>query len=236
LLLLTKKEVADMRKEASLKAMKLEMNANGNPFIVYPTVIWDDEFAILIDTGIPGQLNIIREQLEVHYFTFDHLSHIIITHQDGDHLGSLPELTAASGGRLQVMAHELSIPYIQGEIPLLKSGKTVPYTHVDKQLKDGDILPLCGGIQVISTPGHTPDHISLYHLPSKTLIAGDALIAHEGRLLPPSGQFTVDMKSALESVGKLAHLVIEAVICFHGGICTDNIREQLTEITNGVEN
>jgi glyoxylase-like metal-dependent hydrolase (beta-lactamase superfamily II) len=223
-----------MRKEASIKAMKLVMNANSNPFIVYPTVIWDDEHAILVDTGIPGQFNLIQGQLELHYFPFDRLSHIIITHQDRDHLGSLPELVAASGGRLQVMAHELSTPYIQGEVPLLKSGTVVPHTHVDQQLQDGDILPLCGGIQVIYTSGHTPDHISLYHLPSKTLITGDALTAHEGRLLPPAGQHTADMEAALASVGKLVNFDIETVICFHGGICTGDIRERLTEIANGV--
>jgi glyoxylase-like metal-dependent hydrolase (beta-lactamase superfamily II) len=223
-----------MREEASIKAMKLVMNADSNPFIVYPTVIWDDEYAILVDTGIPGQLNLIQEQLELHYFPFDRLSHIIITHQDRDHLGSLPELVAASGGRLKVMAHELSAPYIQGEIPLDKSGTTVPYTYVDQRLQDGDILPLCGGIQVIYTPGHTPDHISLYHLPSKTLISGDTLTAQEGRLLPPAGQHSADMKAALASVGKLVDFDIEAVICFHGGICTGYIRDRLTEIANGM--
>ncbi|MEX2103822.1 MAG: MBL fold metallo-hydrolase, partial [Bacilli bacterium] len=87
-----------MPKKASIKAMKLVMNADSNPFIVHPTVIWDDEHAILIDTGIPGQLHAIREQLELHYFPYDRLNRIIITHQDRDHLGSLPELVAASEG------------------------------------------------------------------------------------------------------------------------------------------
>jgi glyoxylase-like metal-dependent hydrolase (beta-lactamase superfamily II) len=223
-----------MPKEASIKAMKLVMNADTNPFIAYPTVIWDDEHAIIVDTGIPGQLTTIREQLELHYFPFNRLSHVIITHQDRDHLGSLPELVTASEGRLKVLANELSAPYIQGETPLIKSGTIVLPTHVDQQLKDGDILPLCGGIQVICTPGHTPDHISLYHLPSKTLITGDALTAQEGRINPPAGQHTADMVAALASVGKLAELDMETVICFHGGICTGDIKERLIEIASGV--
>ncbi len=222
-----------MTTKATIRAMKLEMNASSNPFIVNPTVIWDDQHAILIDTGIPGQLELIQEQLELHYFPFHRLSHIMITHQDRDHLGSLPELAAVSEGVVEVLAHELSVPYIQGEVPLLKSGNTVPFTQVDQSLKDGDIIPLCGGIRVIATPGHTPDHISLYHIPSKTLISGDAMIANEGQLLPPAEQHTADMGAALASVGKLVDYEIESVICYHGGICTGNIRERLIEISAG---
>lgn len=224
-----------MTKHTSIKAMRLVMNADTNPFIAYPTVIWDDEHAILIDTGIPGQLNAIRELLELNYYPFSHLSHIIITHQDRDHIGSLPELVAASEGRVRVLASALSTPYIQGETPLIKSGVLVPPTQVDQQLKDGDVLPLCGGIQVIATPGHTPDHISLYHMPSKTLITGDALTSHEGRINPPASQFTADMATALASVRKLAELDIESVITFHGGVCTGDIKERLLEIADGAE-
>jgi glyoxylase-like metal-dependent hydrolase (beta-lactamase superfamily II) len=223
-----------MTRQASIKAMKLIMNADTNPFIVYPTVIWDDEHAILVDTGIPGQLEIIRKQLELSCYPFDRLSHIIITHQDRDHIGSLPELVAASEGRVRVLASALTTPYIQGETPLTKSGAIVPPTHVDQQLKDGEVLPLCGGIQVIATSGHTPDHISLYHIPSKTLITGDALTSHEGRINPPASQHTADMVTALASVSRLAALDIETVITYHGGVCTGEIKGRLMEIADDV--
>ena len=45
-------------------------------------------------------------------------------------------------------------------------------TPVDEHLEDGSLLELAGGVRVISTPGHTPGHISLYLRREKTLIAG----------------------------------------------------------------
>ncbi|WP_429472331.1 MBL fold metallo-hydrolase [Neobacillus sp. B4I6] len=81
--------------------------------------------------------------------------------------------------------------------------------------------------------GHTPDHISLYHQPTKTLISGDALTANDGVLMPPIPEFTPDMDSALNSVAKLIELDIETVITYHGGVCTDRIKERLTAIAEG---
>lgn len=34
--------------------------------------------------------------------------------------------------------------------------------NINETLSDGQVLPYCGGITVIHTPGHTPGHISLY--------------------------------------------------------------------------
>lgn len=43
-------------------------------------------------------------------------------------------------------------------------------------INTGDILPFCGGIEVLDTKGHMPGHISLYAKKEKVLIAGDALV------------------------------------------------------------
>jgi glyoxylase-like metal-dependent hydrolase (beta-lactamase superfamily II) len=94
-------------------------------------------------------------------------------------------------------------------------------------------LPYCGGITVINTPGHTPGHISLYHKPSKTLIAGDAMIVADGRLLGPNPQYTLDMKTAIESLKKLMQYDIETVICYHGGLYKDNANRRIAELAKG---
>ncbi|MDR6550559.1 MBL fold metallo-hydrolase [Paenibacillus qinlingensis] len=222
-----------MANQAGIQPLILDMNVNGNSFLVHAALLWDEQEVILVDTGIPGQLGLIREQLAEASFPFDKLTKIIITHHDMDHIGSLPELVKASEGRIEVLAHELGKPYIQGEVPTVKRQILAPPTKVDVTLQDGDILPYCGGIQVIFTPGHTPDHISLYHINSRTLITGDALTSLDGMLMPPNPQFTPDMPLALESVAKLLDYDIETVITFHGGVCTANIKERLAEIANG---
>ena len=138
-----------------------------------PTVIWDEKDVILVDTGYPGHLEDIRNNLVK--LPNGRITKIIITHHDYDHLGSLYEVVNGFDHKIEVYAHELTKPYIQAEQPLIKTGITVPKTVVDYTIKDGQILPFCGGITVIFTPGHTPDHISLYHHSTKTLITGDAL-------------------------------------------------------------
>ncbi|MBD0380031.1 MBL fold metallo-hydrolase [Paenibacillus sp. WST5] len=209
------------------------MDANGNPFVVHAALLWDENDVILVDTGIPGQLEVIHKALAEADFPFEKLTKIIITHHDMDHIGSLPDLVNASEGRIAVLAHELAKPYILGEVPTIKSKRLVPPTQVDVTLQDGDVLPYCGGIQVLYTPGHTPDHISLYHKPSKTLISGDALTSQDGTIMPPNPNFTPDMPTALKSVAKLLALDIATIITYHGGVCTDNIKKRLFEIAKG---
>ncbi|WP_410768888.1 MBL fold metallo-hydrolase [Fontibacillus sp. BL9] len=215
---------------AGIKAISLDMDVEGKPFVVHPALLWDDHNVVLVDTGIPGQLELIRRVLEQESLSLEKITKIIITHQDRDHIGSLPELVQAREGGAQVLAHERAVPYLAGETPLLKSKLMAPPVKVDRTLQDGDILPLAGGIQIIFTPGHTPDHISLYHIPSKTLITGDALTSENGVLKSFDPHFTLDHASALDSIRKFQALDIETVITYHGGVCTGNIQAQISEI------
>jgi len=103
--------------------------------------------------------------------------------------------------------------------------------NVDKTVEDGEVLPYCGGITVIYTPGHTPGHISLYLNQSKTLITGDALNLIEGQLVGPRPEYSSDIDTALKSLKKLTQYDIETVICYHGGVYQDNINQRLLELT-----
>jgi glyoxylase-like metal-dependent hydrolase (beta-lactamase superfamily II) len=213
---------------SGITTIQLGAANSSNPFI--PTILWDDQDVILIDTGIPGQLELIRAAFEELSIPFEKLTKIIITHQDMDHIGSLPALVQTLGDQVQVLAHETAVPYLAGEIPLVKSKKHAPPVKVDVALQDGDILPFAGGIRVIYSPGHTPDHTSYYHIPSKTLIAGDALTAKDGVLQSYNPAYTPDQETALASITKFQELELEAIITFHGGVCTDNLQERLQEI------
>ncbi|MDD9268607.1 MBL fold metallo-hydrolase [Paenibacillus sp. GCM10023248] len=213
---------------AGITTIQLGAANNSNPFI--PTILWDDKDVILIDTGIPGQLEQIRAAFQELPVPFEKLTKIIITHQDMDHIGSLPALIQAFGDQIQVYAHEKAVPYLAGEIPLVKSNRTAPPVKVDVILQDGDMLPFAGGIQVIYSPGHTPDHTSYYHIPSKTLIAGDALTSKDGVLQSYNPIYTPDQDTALASISKFQKLELDAIITFHGGLCTDNLQERLQEI------
>ena len=225
-----------MEQTKSPGIMPLFLNLNlpeGNQMPVHAALVWDTDHLVLVDTGVPGQLDVIRKALGKAGFSLEQLTHVIITHQDRDHIGSLPELLQAKTGKVEVLAHEMGIPYLSGEIPLIKSGVYAKPAKVDTALHDGDELPFGGGLRVIHTPGHTPDHISLYHPASQTLISGDALVSNNGEVLPPEPKFTPDYPLALQSVEKLASLDVETVITYHGGVCTGLVQERMEEIAAG---
>jgi glyoxylase-like metal-dependent hydrolase (beta-lactamase superfamily II) len=240
-----------------LNMLEISANVLGGVDMIHPTLLCDEDAVILVDTGYPGLVPIIREAIETAGVAFDRLTHIVLTHQDLDHIGSLPSLLHESAHPVTVLANEIEKPYIQGDKRLLKltpeaiaqadalipphvpqewrkAFKAVlenpPSAPVDETLADGEVLPFCGGITVINTPGHTPGHISLYHHASKTLIAGDALIVLDGRLRGPDPQQTLDLALAIQSLQKLADYDIETVICYHGGLYRGDANGRIAEL------
>jgi glyoxylase-like metal-dependent hydrolase (beta-lactamase superfamily II) len=212
--------------------IEVKQNFVANAF--HPTLIWDNQDAILVDTGIPGQLPQIRREVERFGVSFDRLTKVIITHHDLDHIGSLPEVISAAKQKIEVISHEFTKPFIQGEKPLLKRNVTVPPVQVNTTVSDGDYLPICGGITVIYTPGHTPDHLSLYLEDNKSIVAADATVAENGRLLGPSPQYTLNMEEALQSLRKFLRFDFDTLYCYHGGICKENVHQQIEALTQKI--
>ena len=229
----------------------------GKVDVIYPTLIWDEATVILVDAGYPGQQALFREAIEKTGVSFDKLSKVIVTHHDLDHIGSLLIILNESPQKIEVLASELEKPFIQGEKrPVKITPETIaqavaslppevpeewrkafkavlenpPKAKVDKTIFDGEELPYCGGIKVISTPGHTPGHICIYHKSSKTLIAGDALIVVDGQLHKLDPQLTFDMDLAMKSLKKLTQYDIETVICYHGGLYKGEVNQRITEL------
>lgn len=242
-----------MKISNGLRMLELQIEAFGGRQELNPTLIWDDSTVVLIDTGTPGQLQHIQNAMNDADVPFEKLKAIILTHQDIDHIGSLPEILKESDSQIEVYAHEADKPYIEGKLPLSKANlesmawqleglsedirreilaqvNNSPRGRVDKTLFGGEELPFCGGIQVIFTPGHTPGHISLYLKRSKTLVAGDSMYSVEGVLYGPHSPSTPDMDTASHSITKYLDFDIENVICYHGGLSEDNVKTQLKNI------
>ncbi len=62
----------------------LELEFNGA--FIHPTLLWDQEMAVLIDTGCSGQMEDLRIAMDKVGVSFDQLKVVILTHQDIDHI------------------------------------------------------------------------------------------------------------------------------------------------------
>lgn len=196
----------------------------------------------LVDTGLPGQLDEIAAALAAAGTGVPDLRRIVLTHQDIDHVGSLPDLVEASGAR--VLASEVEVPYIDGsERPRFDRPEFVAafpqvtallerlrQVRVDEPLADGARIDVAGGVRAVATPGHTVGHMCLYLERSRTVIAGDALTAEDGRLQGPSPTATADMATASRSVARLAELDVDAIVCYHGGVVSEDASGQLRRV------
>jgi glyoxylase-like metal-dependent hydrolase (beta-lactamase superfamily II) len=236
--------------------IEISMNMLGVESKIYPTIIWDDNNMILFDAGLPGSNKIIRNEMIKAGLSLDKINKIIVTHTDIDHIGGIPDIQEELDHQVIIMAHKDDKPFIEGEKkfnkitpermaqmmeklneipedqskPLLEMLKNPPKSKVDKVLDDGTELPLCGGIRVIHTPGHTPGHICLYLKKNKILIAGDLLNIVDGELIGPYPHNTPDMEAAIDSIKKFSNYDIEKIVCYHSGLYTSNPNKRLAEL------
>jgi glyoxylase-like metal-dependent hydrolase (beta-lactamase superfamily II) len=207
---------------------------------IHPVVIKDDKNMILIDCGYTGFLPLVERAMEEKQLSCRDLTHVLITHQDHDHMGALYELKEKYPG-VKVVAGKLEAPYISGrrkslrleqaeqmqfELPedqrefgeafcnILRAVRPVA---VDTLVEDGDILDWCGGCTILGTPGHTPGHICVYHHGKNTLIAGDAAVLEEGRLMVANPQYALNLDQAEASLQKVRNCGADTIICYHGG-------------------
>ncbi|MCL2163644.1 MAG: MBL fold metallo-hydrolase [Oscillospiraceae bacterium] len=213
------------------------LEIKGERGYLYPVLTWGDNELVLIDTALPGQTDALREAVKEAGHSFDGITKVILTHQDLDHIGSAKTLSDMGA---KILAHELEAPYIQGEktsirlsdmesrldkldegerafYERVKKGAPDFFVHVDKSLKDGEKLDICGGIRIIHTPGHMPGHISLFLEESGIIIAGDSANIGNNKLIGADPHFTKDMGKADASFQKMMATGPTAFVCYHGG-------------------
>ena len=129
------------------------------------------------------------------------LTMIVVTHHHGDHRGGVDAVRERYGVR--VVGH----------------ARLAEHQRIDLAVKDGDWLPLTPGLsdwrlQVLETPGHTRDSISLWQPRLRSLFVGDLLPGGGGTVIidPPDG----DMAQYLDSLERVAALEPVTLFPAHG--------------------
>lgn len=189
----------------------------------------DQNELTLIDTGLPGNSNRIARLIRDLGYPLSALKNILITHADGDHAGAIGELKRLTGATIYASAIEAdairagkssrelklrglrkaATPFLKWFIPNTKN-------PVDEILKQGDVLPILGGLEVVETPGHTPGHISFYLKSRAVCFAGDSVWVKSKKLIPVASEAnTWDKAMAVVSFEKQLSLMPEFVAAGH---------------------
>lgn len=160
----------------------------------------------IVDTGTSGNTGAIEATLSDVGLGWANVGNVILTHKHGDHVGSLPGVAnAATEAVLGTGVEDVAAVAAPRAIEGYTDGQTV------------------FGLQIITTPGHTPGHISVWDPDTAVLVAGDALNG-EGSgvggvvdgVAGPNPEFSPDMDGAVASARKMAALAPESIFFGHG--------------------
>lgn len=153
---------------------------------------------------------------------------VLNTHADWDHVygnqlcgpgGELPGLLVAgqaTAARLRSAAARERLAAQQAE-----DLRFTPVTLTPPHLSFPDTLTLNGGdltLHLLPTPGHTPDHVSVWLPEIRTLLAGDA-----AEFPWPCLSSASDVTAMRASLAQMAALDPALVLPCHGGTCAPDL-------------
>lgn len=187
---------------------------------VYAFLIVEDELT-LIDAGLIGSGRVIRRYLDRIGRKPDELTRIICTHAHPDHIGGVREL--AGDRSVEVLMHPADLDglgvTLRDAVANRNRGQLIAYftRHPGEAtpIRDGEVLPMLGGLRVVHTPGHTPGSVCLYAERHKLLFTGDALQVIRGRVTFASSVFSEDIALARASVARMAALEVDTIAFAH---------------------
>ena len=165
--------------------------------------------ALIIDPGDePDKLIAAIEALGVQ------LDGILLTHTHFDHVGAVAPVARATGAEVWVPKLEAFVlADIMSFVPWPGFGPFESY-DAEHTLKGGETLQLAGfEIDVVSTPGHSPGHVTFSIPDERAIFSGDVLFQGSvGRVDLPGG----DWGTLLESIRTLVDTLPEQTAVYPG--------------------
>ncbi len=180
----------------------------------YVYLIVDDEIS-LVDTGFPGQGDVILRQLKSLNIKPTDIKHILLTHHDVDHIGNISALQKATGAKVWISKEDL--PYMYGNLKRhgIKKPLSALYAiEMPENVFEYNEGQKIGNIQVIPTPGHTPGHVSF--ICKDALFTGDLVVNYKTKIVVAPKILTWSRKALKESIKKVEHLDFNWICPTHG--------------------
>jgi glyoxylase-like metal-dependent hydrolase (beta-lactamase superfamily II) len=177
------------------------------------------EGVVLVDGGMTEQhVQNIGNELSSIGRKWGDVKLILITHKHGDHINNLPRLVELTDA--PVKSQRL-------EAPLIKKA-----TGVDVEgLEDREVVPVCGGVEVIHVPGHSEGNCSYYLRRHRAVIGGDTIFGDlEGNLTPPPERYCLDVEQATREMRRLLDYDFDAFIYTHGKDIMKDAKRRVREL------
>jgi len=187
------------------------------------TYVIKDKLSILIDPGLNDYLPALLQDLQKDGIDPKTINIIMNTHLHGDHSWSNEAFKQASGA-------EILLPTVQkqlGDAATTQASKFfgVPAAQfTEDRVLDEDHLSLGETeIEIIPSPGHSPESVCFYLRKEKVLICGDVIFnQNTGRVDLPGG----NADQLKQSIERLSKLDVEYLLPGHMDIVTgaDNVK------------
>jgi glyoxylase-like metal-dependent hydrolase (beta-lactamase superfamily II) len=203
----------------------------------------DDGSVTLVDCGLKRAPARIVAGLAAMGKAPGDVTRIVLTHAHVDHAGGVADVAVRTGAEVEVHADDagyvregISAPpdssLTMGRLMARGPDQRFARTSVGRELHDGDVLPVAGGLRVVHTPGHTPGHVSLLHEPDGVLVTGDSLFNIRGLRWPMAAVCT-NAAQARETAGRLVDLPYTLVAFTHGKEIRSGGRDAIATFLSG---
>jgi len=178
-----------------------------------------DEGMVLVDGGMTGDhVKNLEAELKAMGKGWGDVKLILVTHKHGDHINNLPRLVELTGA--PVKSQRLEAPLIEKATEVKVEG-----------LEDREVVPFCGGIEVIHVPGHSEGNCSYYLGSRRAIIGGDTIFGDpEGNLTPPPERYCLDVEQATREMRRLLDYEFDAFIYTHGRDIMKDAKRRVREL------
>jgi glyoxylase-like metal-dependent hydrolase (beta-lactamase superfamily II) len=169
-------------------------------------VVGGSSGVVLVDTATPGSAGSIDAALARLGLEWTDVTDVVLTHRHFDHVGGLSEV-AERAPHAKFWAGAEDIPEIsrQGSLVILA-------------VADGQQI---GELRVLTTPGHTPGHISLLHEAKSSVIVGDLVGSSDDAATFGPPAFTADPAENARSLRRVLELNADRILFSHGDELSD---------------
>lgn len=190
-------------------------------------ILYDETETVLLDTGFLNGVKYIEKALHRIGREFKDVNHILLTHGHFDHVTHLKKLKDLTQADIYCSPEEQI--HIDGEYPYTGINRVTGLleaigrfcfryeaVEIDIPVKNGDLIDLFGGMEVVFLPGHSIGHLGYLHRPSKILFVGDFIDTRWKKERFPPAIFNTFPERFPESIALINEMDLNGIISNHG--------------------